>query len=165
MHRRPLHLASLVIALATVASCVRDYSVAVSDGTVSVARAFWRPIENPEPFAENFEARAKRVNEEFAQVLTVFKAPMREDQRGDAPLPGAAWVDAMIVHPPGVTIQVRVAHRGHWILSRQTFASRPGVDPTALGPFLEPEQIRLLVGIYSDEISRTRSTLEAMTAF
>jgi len=131
---------------------------------VSVSRQFWRSINNPEPFADNFEAREKRRNEEFAQMLTVFKAPMRTDQRGDVALARRVWVDAMVVHPPAVTIQVRVGHSSHWVLSRQTFAPRAGVDPSALGPFIRPEQAQAIIATYRDEIDRTRNVLEALVA-
>lgn len=161
---RPSRIAILVLFAVGGSACGGDYSVPIASGSVAVASEFWRSMQNPEPFAENFEARVKRPNEEFFQILTVYKAPMRDDQRGDVAFAPSVWVDAMVVHPPAVTLQVRVAHPGHWVLSRQTFSARPGVDPSALGPFLKPDQARALIAIYEDEIRRTQSTLEAMVA-
>ena len=121
-------------------------------------------MQNPEPFADNFEARSKRSNEEFEQSLTVYKAPIREDQRGDVAIGDRVYADVMVVHPPAVTIQVRVTHASHWVLSRQTFGPRPGVDPTILGPVLSAAQARALLSVYQDEVRRTQSILEALTA-
>lgn len=165
MHLTPARLGLTGALCVLILACSGDYAVRVSDGTVSVSREFWKPMQNPEPFADNFEARSKQTGEEYEQVLTVYKSPMRADQKGDLELSPTVWIDAMVVHPPAVTIQVRVAHRGHWALSRQTFSARPGVDAAALGPFLKPEQVRALAAVYEDQILRTRSTLESLSAF
>jgi len=154
----------LGVFLLQVIACGGDYGVPVGNRQVKVAREFWKPMQNPEPFAHNFIARTNRLGEDDAQQLTVFKYPMRPDEQGDYAIARNVWIDAMVVMPPLVTIQVRVAHSNHWLLSRQSFVARPGFDATEYRPFLPPGQVRAVASLYLDEIRRTQSILEAMTA-
>jgi hypothetical protein len=73
---RRIAVKTLAAALALLSACASDNHVAVSNGTVTVDGKFWRPMENPEGFAENVEAREKRPGEVYRQVLTIFKAPI-----------------------------------------------------------------------------------------
>lgn len=164
MNRSQARLAVMVVLSATALACGGDYAVRVTDGTVRVSRDFWRTMQNPEPFADNFEARSKRPGEEFFQQLTIYKSPMRDEEQGELELSPRVSIDVFVVHPPNVTVQVRVGHRGHWALSRQTFAPRTGITPANLGRFLDTELAQSLARIYEDEIRRTQSILEALTA-
>ena len=124
-------------------------------------------MANPEAFADNFEAREKRFGEEFNQELTVFKSSIREDQKVGLELVPGTWVEFMIVHPPAITLEVRVAHREYWVLSRQTLTST--ADNSSSGaktyrPFLSAEESRKLLSVYSDQVARTRSILDALIA-
>lgn len=74
------------------------------------------------PFIDNFNTLSKRLGEKFGQVLTVYTAPMGNDQIGDVQLSPTVSVDVMVVHDSAVTLQVRVAHPTHWVLSRQTLS-------------------------------------------
>lgn len=121
-------------------------------------------MANEEAFAENFEAREKRSREEFNQVLTVFKSPIREDQKLGFSADPRTWVEFMVIHPPSVTLQIRVAHQGHWVMSRQTLSSRSGVNSQEYHPFLSVEESRALSSIYSEDVARTRSILDALVA-
>jgi len=123
-------------------------------------------MANPEAFAENFEAKETRIAEEFPQVITVFKAPMRADQRSGVELGSGTFVEFMVVHPGAFTAQVRVDHGGYWVLSRQTF--RPSSDATdsnpKLNPFPSEQEQRALLAQFGAEVDRTRSVLGALIA-
>ena len=113
MNRTAARLAALLTGLALSSGCGSGYIVDVSNGTVSVDAKFWKPMENPEAFADNFEAREKRPSEVYNQVLTVFKSPIRDDQKLGLALSPGTWCEFMSLHPPAVTLRVRVAHTGH----------------------------------------------------
>jgi hypothetical protein len=145
--------------------CSSDYRVDVANGAVEVDRSFWSAMEDPEAFASNFEARAKRQGEEHNQVLTIFKSPIRDDQRVGIELAPGTWAEFMSVNPPAVTLQLRVAHAGHWVMSRQTFAKRGAPRTTPDAPQLNHSQEEAwLLSVYSDEVARTRSVLDALVA-
>jgi hypothetical protein len=158
--------AFVIGSLLIVAGCSGDYRVAVAGGTVTVDRALWKPLANPDGFADNFEARERRLGEEYSQVLTVFKAAMRNDQKAGIEVSPGTWVEFMFIYPPAVTFQVRVSHGGHWVMSRQTMSRRSATNavPPSYIPFLPPDHPRALLGEYSAEIARTRSILDALVA-
>ena len=159
-------IALIVGSLLIISGCFADYRVAVADGVVTVDRAFWKPMPNPEAFADNFEARETRHGDEYGQVLTVFKSAMRADQKSGIEVSSSTWVEFMVVHPPAITIQVRVSHAGHWVMSRQTMSRRSALNAGSQpnSSLLSPEDLRALLVEYSDEIARTRSILEALVA-
>ena len=146
--------------------CASDYSVTVTNGSVKLDKKFWKQMPNEEAFAQNFEAREKRSGEDFNQVLTVFKSPIRDDQKLGFGIDSNTWVEFMMIHPPSVTLQIRRAHEGYWVMSRQTLAYRPmsGVHSEAYRPFLSAEESRALSLIYSDEVARVRSILDTLVA-
>lgn len=165
--RRIVALAVATFAVLTLPSgCTADYRVDVANGSVAVSREFWKRMKNPEAFAVNFEARDERSGEKYKQVLTVFKAPIRDDQRAGLELFPGTWVEFMVIHPPAITLEVRVAHTRHWVLSRQTLEKRAAarVNSEAYRPFLSTEDSRTLLSVYSDEVARTRSVLNALVA-
>ena len=157
---------SLLAGFVLLAGCGSDYSVAVTNGSVRLDKKFWKPMANEEAFAKNFEAREKRFGEEFNQVLTVFKHPIRDDQKLGFAIDSKTWVEFMVIHPPSVTLQIRVAHEGYWVMSRQTLVYRAmsGVGSEAYRPFLSAEELRALSLTYSDEVEQTRSILDALVA-
>lgn len=156
----------LLIALGTLGllSCAGDHAVPMQGGRVVVAREFWTPLENPEPFADNFESRSSRPGQRGRQELTMFKYPMRDDQRGDMQFGPSTRESAFVVFDSVVVIDVQVAHPSHWIASRQYFEPRVEVDQSLRGLFLQPEDARHLVRPYVDEICRTQAVLLALTA-
>lgn len=144
--------------------CISSYRVNVANGSVELDRSFWSAMDNPEPFADNFEAREKRMGEQFNQVVTVFKSPIREEQKSGLELSPNTWANVLDVHSPAVTIDLRVAHAGHWVLSRQTFARRSGLPLGLGGAGSDKRDQARLLSAYSDEVERTRSVLEALVA-
>src|SRR5262245_40683206 len=91
-----------LLVLAAAAGCrsaSSSYEVAIGSTIVNVPMRDWKPLENSEPYAENFEARVLKAGHAFPQVLTVFKVPMSEDRRLGIRISDNEFLEFFVVHP------------------------------------------------------------------
>lgn len=163
MTRRRLLVAVVAVysMLAIVSVGAQTASVAVPGGAVTVVLADWKPMENPEVFATNFEARHQSPGEAFAQVDTIFKLKMTEHDRLGIQVSDGEWVEFMFVHPGKVACQIRLDKVGYWVMSRQTFDMRDSSSNSVeYRPFLSVEENRALLEIFDIELKRTRFVLQ-----
>lgn len=153
----------ILMLVATVAGCDRTstYDVSVGDTAVRLSAQDWKPMDNPEPYAENFEAQILRSGHAFPQVLTIFKLPMSEDRRIGIQISSIEFVEFFVVQPGKLTIQIRVDRGKYWVLSRETFDANKAVSVNVndYRPVLSEEENRILWNVYQNEVDATRTLI------
>jgi len=129
----------------TVGGSIPAHVVLIGRDSIKLPKAQWAPMVNEQPtVAENFEAVDRKLGHAFAQVLTIFKLPMSDDRKVGVQISREEYVEAFVVHPGKVTIQVRVDRGRYWLLSRETFdlQAKLSVDITRYRPQLPGDRKR-----------------------
>ena len=57
----------------------------------------------------------------FEQMITVFMNQMTDDRKSGEKITNSEYIEAFVVHPNSVTVQIRVDKGDYWVMSRQTF--------------------------------------------
>lgn len=161
-----VHVTFFIMLIASASGCVRaSHDVSVGDTTLSLSAREWKPMDNPEPYSENFEARTLRSGHTFPQVLTFFKIPMSEDRRLGIKISDTEFVEFLLVHAGKLTIQVRVDRGKYWVLSRETFeVNKPvSVRVDEYRPVLSEEENKILWNTFQDEVDATRALIGGLS--
>ncbi len=152
--------------VATVTGCNRPstYDLSIGNIKVSIPADQWKRSDNPEPYAENFEARTLRSGHAFPQVLTIVKVPMSEDRRLGVQISDHEFSEFFVVHPGMLTIQVRVDRGQYWVFSRETFdvPRTLSVKVDEYRPFLSEEENRIVWSAYQKEVDGTRALINQL---
>ena len=139
--------------------------VEIPGGTVELAAGDWKPMQNPESFADNFEAKLKGDSGEFPQeyqVLTVYKLPMSPGDRIGVKVTEQEYVEFFVVSTGYITFQIRLDKGQYWVSSRQSFKADALLDGFAAEykPSLSNEQNKTLLEILDVEVKKTRYQLQ-----
>ena len=121
-------------------------------------------MSNPEPFADNFEARTKQDGKAYPQVLTIFKIAMTNESRIGARVAPGEFAEFKILRPDNLTLHLRVDRGRYWVWSRQVFELTSPL-PASLpkqSPILSEEENRLLASLFEPEVSRARYSVQKL---
>lgn len=100
-----------------------NYEIKVGGESILVASDKWKFADGSDEsnYSRNYQAIGKKDGEMFEQMVTVFLNKMTDDKRSGEEIADSEYVEAFVVHPYSVTVQIRVDKGDYWVLSRQTF--------------------------------------------
>ena len=104
----------------------KDYSITINDNNIIISQNEWRFIEssNPSLYSKNYSAKNKRDGHMFEQTITVFMQNMTSDRKKGEKISNSEYIQAFVVHPNSITVQIRIDKGDYWLLSRETFESK-----------------------------------------
>lgn len=129
--------------------------------SITLSAADWKPMESPQPFAVNVEARRQMSGEAFPQVVTVFKLAMSESDKVGLKITSTEYVEFFVVHPGKLTLQIRLDKGDYWLLSRQTLEPPQSLGSTVqqYRPFLQEVENQSALQLLDAEVKKTRYQL------
>ena len=103
-----------------------NYIIKVGNKNIIVSSDKWKFVDNSDEsaYSKNYSAINKKDGEEFEQMITVFLNKMTDDRKSGEKITNSEYIEAFVLHPNSVTVQIRVDKGGYWVLSRQTFESK-----------------------------------------
>lgn len=103
-----------------------NYIIRVGDKNIVVSLDKWKFVDNPNEnnYSKNYSALNKKDGEKFEQMVTVFLNRMTDDRKTGKKITNTEYIEAFVVYPYSITVQIRVDKGDYWILSRQTFESK-----------------------------------------
>ncbi len=103
-----------------------NYLIEISGKKIVVDQNQWKFVDNSAEsnYSKNYSAINKKDGEMFEQMITVFLNKMTDDRKSGEKITNSEYIEAFVVHPNSVTVQIRVDKGNYWVLSRQTFESQ-----------------------------------------
>ena len=100
-----------------------DYLIDVGNREIAVNQEEWEFVNNSSgsTYSKNYSAINKKDGEKFEQMITVFLNTMTDDRKSGEKITNSEYIEAFVVHPNSVTVQIRVDKGDYWVMSRQTF--------------------------------------------
>ncbi|MDP2642511.1 MAG: hypothetical protein Q8P62_01565 [Candidatus Peregrinibacteria bacterium] len=131
--KRPLVIFLSIVAISFIAGLLYmnkgvdpNYSISINGKNIVVSQDKWKFVEPFEPslYSKNYSAINKRDGHEFEQMITVFLQKMTDDRKIGEKITNSEYIEAFVVHPNSVTVQIRIDKGDYWVMSRETFESK-----------------------------------------
>ena len=133
MKKSPLVIFLSILAISFIAGMLLlnksvdpNYSITVNDKNIIVSQDEWKFVEPFEPslYSRNYSAKNKKDGHMFEQMVTVFMQEMTADRKIGEKITNSEYIEAFVVHPNSVTVQIRIDKGDYWVMSRETFESK-----------------------------------------
>jgi hypothetical protein len=103
-----------------------DYLITINDENIVVSQDEWifggDSVESL--YTKNYSAVTIKDGEMFEQIVTVFLNKMTDDRRSGEQISDSEYIEAFVLYPNSVTLQIRVDKGDYWVMSRQTYEIR-----------------------------------------
>jgi hypothetical protein len=122
-----------------------------------------KSMENPSPYARNFERLQLQPQERYNQVVTIFDTQMAQDRRQGVQIAPNEYVEIFKVvgRDDDVVVQVRIDKGSYWVLSRQTILLNDYPPLISRNPETDEATRLLFQDALQDQIDATRYLLKA----
>ncbi|MFH1546743.1 MAG: hypothetical protein ABIE14_05195 [Patescibacteria group bacterium] len=122
-----------------------NYLIEVGNEEIAVDKDQWKFVDNSieSIYSKNYSAINKKDGEMFEQMVTVFLNEMTDDRKSGEKITNSEYIEAFVVHPNSVTVQIRVDKGDYWALSRQTFKIKTDYPDQTDIPFSDLKYISI----------------------
>lgn len=134
IRKRPLVIFLSILAILFVAGIFyfsktatdTNYLIEVGNKEIAVSKDQWKFVDNSSEsaYSKNYSAINKKDGEMFEQMITVFLNEMTDDRKSGEKISNSEYIEAFVLHPNSITVQIRVDKGDYWVLSRQTLESK-----------------------------------------
>lgn len=124
----------------------------------------WSMMKDEANDAKIFGQKERGALHKYGRVVSVFLAPMSDDQKVGLKIANDEYLEILVVHEGLVTAQVKVDKGQYWIMCRETFLpkARLSADVSNRKGFLSKNAQLSLWMDYQSEISETRNLLNTV---